>query len=56
MWPVRISNQGLLALESDVLPTALRGPAQKEKASQTTFLKTKWLSISQFDWLFLSVH
>ena len=27
MWPVRVSNPGLLALESDVLPTALRGPA-----------------------------
>ena len=27
MWPDRVSNQGPLALESDALPTALRGPA-----------------------------
>ena len=27
MWPDRLSNPGLLALESDALPTALRGPA-----------------------------
>ena len=27
MWPDRVSNPGLLALESDALPTALRGPA-----------------------------
>ena len=27
MWPDRISNPGPLALESDALPTALRGPA-----------------------------
>ena len=26
MWPDRVSNPGSLALESDVLPTALRGP------------------------------
>ena len=27
VWPDRISNPGPLALESDALPTALRGPA-----------------------------
>ena len=27
MWPDRVSNSGPLALESDALPTALRGPA-----------------------------
>ena len=27
MWPDRVSNSGLLALVSDALPTALRGPA-----------------------------
>ena len=27
MWSDRVSNPGLLALKSDVLPTALRGPA-----------------------------
>ena len=27
MWPDRVSNPRLLALESDALPAALRGPA-----------------------------
>ena len=27
MWPDRVSNPGPLALESDALPIALRGPA-----------------------------
>ena len=27
MWPDMVSNPGPLALESDALPTALRGPA-----------------------------
>ena len=27
MWPDRVSNPGPLALESDALPTTLRGPA-----------------------------
>ena len=27
MWPDRVSNSGPLDLESDALPTALRGPA-----------------------------
>ena len=27
MWPDRVSNPGPLALESDALPTAPRGPA-----------------------------
>ena len=27
MWPDRVSNPGSLALESEALPTALRGPA-----------------------------
>ena len=26
MWPDRVSNSGLLALESGALPTALHGP------------------------------
>ena len=30
MWPDRVSNPGPLALESDALPTALRGPASKK--------------------------
>ena len=29
MWPDRASNSGPLTYESDVLPTALRGPADK---------------------------
>ena len=28
MWPERVSNPGPLTYESDVLPTALRGPAE----------------------------
>ena len=28
MWPDRVSMPGPLALESDALPTALRGPAR----------------------------
>ena len=28
MWPDRVSNQGPLALESDLLPTALHGPSK----------------------------
>ena len=27
MWPDRVSNPGPLALESDAVPTKLRGPA-----------------------------
>ena len=29
MWPDRVLNTGPLALESDALPTALRGPASR---------------------------
>ena len=29
MWPDRVSNPGPLALESDALPTALRGPERE---------------------------
>ena len=29
MWPDRVSNPRPLALESDVLPNALRGPVQR---------------------------
>ena len=29
MWPDRVSSPGPLALESDALPTVLRGPADK---------------------------
>ena len=29
MWPYRVSNLGPLALKSDALPTALRGPVKK---------------------------
>ena len=28
MWPDQVTNPGPLALESDALPTAVRGPAQ----------------------------
>ena len=31
MWPDRVSNLGPLTYESGALPTALRGPAKKEK-------------------------
>ena len=31
MWPDRVSNPGPLALESDALPTALRGPARVKR-------------------------
>ena len=31
MWPDRVSNSGPLTLESDALPTALRGPAKTEE-------------------------
>ena len=30
MWPDWLSNPGPLALESDALPTALRGPATEK--------------------------
>ena len=30
MWPDRVSNPGFLALETEALPTALRGPPQKD--------------------------
>ena len=40
MWPDRVSNPGHLALESDALPTALRGPASVGKA------------LTQFQWDF----
>ena len=30
MWPDWVSNPGSLALKSDVVPTALCGPAQQE--------------------------
>ena len=30
MWSDQVSNRGPLALESDVLPTALRGPASSK--------------------------
>ena len=29
MWPDQVSNTGSLAVKSDALPTALRGPASK---------------------------
>ena len=32
MWPDLVSNWGLLALESDMLPNALRGPASSRCA------------------------
>ena len=41
MWPYPVSNPGLLALESDALPTALRGLAM-DGAKQETVGK-KWL-------------
>ena len=41
MWPDRISNPGPLALESDALPTALRGPANINWTSRS------WWSIPE---------
>ena len=38
MWPDRVSNPRPLALESDALPTAIRGPA---------FLKGRICSLSR---------
>ena len=35
MWPDRVSNPGPLALESDALPIALRGPAAGIKSNRT---------------------
>ena len=32
MWPDRVWNPGPLAHESDALPTALRGPAERVSA------------------------
>ena len=44
MWPKRVSNRGPLALESDVLPTALCGPASEVGRS----FRCIWvLSVSQ---------
>ena len=42
MWPGRVSNPGPLALESDALPTALRGGAQCKSPVnfRVKFLKT----------------
>ena len=40
MWPDRISNPGPLALESDVLQIALRGPAIHLISSYRTMQKT----------------
>ena len=34
MWPDRVSNPGPLALESEELPNALRGPAIGQRAKQ----------------------
>ena len=31
MWPDRVSNLGPLTYESGALPTALRGPAEKDE-------------------------
>ena len=38
MWPDWVSNLGPLALESDALPTALRGPAPQTVGSFRTDL------------------
>ena len=38
MWPDRVSNPEPLALESDVLQTALRGPAGIAKTTASTVL------------------
>ena len=34
MWPDRVLNPGPLALESEALPTALRGPAHFPRTSR----------------------
>ena len=31
MWPIRVTDRGPLALESDALPVALRGQAHDEE-------------------------
>ena len=44
MWPDRVSNPGHLALESDALPTALRGPAVSAQTHLPHYSRT-----SKFD-------
>ena len=47
MWPDRVSNSGPLALESDALPTALRGLASLEKQrDQKLIILTEYLFTS----------
>ena len=40
MWPDLVSNPDPLALESDALPTALRGPALVKKVHYTKKIYT----------------
>ena len=55
MWQVAISNLEPLAVEPDVLPTALRGPAvtakslniETEMSKQTVFLQTSVLLLTK---------
>ena len=37
MWPDRVSSPGPLALESDTLPTVLRGPAGRRETTVKRF-------------------
>ena len=42
MWPDRVSNPGPLALELDMLPTALLGPAtSSENMVPVVYLQTR---------------
>ena len=42
MWPDRVISPGHLALESDALPTALRGPAVCEYVCVTIQSCLRW--------------
>ena len=39
MWPDRVSNPEPLALESDALPTALRGPANNHHVHADSYFQ-----------------
>ena len=41
MWQDRVSNLGPLALESDALPTALRGPSDTDPQAKFSILEEK---------------
>ena len=59
MWPDRVSSPGPLPLESDALPTSLRGPARKENtegmatelmiSAEAHFFQHHWCGCRAFD-------